>query len=97
MSPWILPGSCAFPCIRADLDGMRHHATVSPSVVESLTIGNCHQVDSEAEHPDARRGIPDSVRRVVALAGPRPGYASPPGGKVGPLPDTIVSSDTFVQ
>jgi len=46
---------------------MRHHATVSPSVVESLTTGKCHQVYSESEHPDAsgrhsRPGAPLSWR-----------------------------------
>src|SRR5207244_8829295 len=98
MSPWILPGSCAFACIRADLDGMLHHATVSPSVVESQTTGECHQVYSESEHPDASGRHSRPCRPLsLALAGPRPGYASPPGGKVGALPDTIVSSDTFVQ
>ncbi len=70
---------------------------LSPTVVESLTSGKRHRVDSEAEHPDAsgRYSRPGAPRRGVGWPAPR--ISQPTRGKLGVLLDTIVSSDTFVQ
>jgi hypothetical protein len=88
------------PSSNAELDCMRHQATVSPSVAESQTIGKCHQVDSDAEHPDRQppvAGISNPVRSVLGVARPRHEAPAEPEAKVGGLPDTKVSSDTIVQ
>jgi len=70
---------------------------LSPTVVESLTSGKRHRVDSEAEHPDAsgrysRPGAPPSWR-WLARSQDKPAHQ----GTLGGLLDTIVSNDTFVQ